>query len=385
MKQGQYFKHPVKLMIQKIALRVHQQYQFIFPSSIDLSVKQKRIDFIQSRIRSLAWILTFSIPLWSLLDKIAFPPPLWAVIFPARLLAGAAFASFLLLGSSFFKKGTREIGLVYLELAIFFIITTLFYVFCRRLPEPDAQTNALAAAIVKSYYLLPFIVMACVGLFPLTLLESMANYMTNDVPGMSFWSSDLGLTWIMALLASISVVVSFSQFRMLTELVHYSSNDALTHCLTRGSGEEVFNALWHYTTRKKTNFSVAFIDLDNFKAVNDTFGHSAGDAVLADAASTIRKSIRKSDFVVRWGGEEFLVIMPDVTIYTASQILMRMSENGFGALPNGSLQTASIGLAERQHDNSFNEKALIQIADKRLYQAKMLGRRRIVGAKTIVM
>jgi diguanylate cyclase (GGDEF)-like protein len=269
----------------------------------------------------------------------------------------------------------------------------VLYLFCYKLPDSLLEPGPFAKAIANSYALLPFVVLACVGLFPLTVLESMSivafllttYFVANAHSILALWSPDLGAAWIMTLLAAITVVVSHSQLRLLMRLIGYSSYDLLTNCLGRRSGEEVIKTLWHYSVRQKSHFSVVFIDLDHFKPVNDRFGHKEGDAVLASAAGVIRNAIRKSDLVIRWGGDEFLIVMPDARIEDATKVMTRMAEGGFGARPDGSRQKASIGIAERLNDVSDSEKTLIQTADERLYQAKTSGRCRAVGLEIVML
>jgi diguanylate cyclase (GGDEF)-like protein len=212
-----------------------------------------------------------------------------------------------------------------------------------------------------------------------------AYYVTTSTYDPLLWSLDMGMGWVMAILAAISIIISYSQLRMLVQLVGFSSYDHLTDCLGRRSGEEIVKTLWYYSTRRKSNLAVAFIDLDHFKAVNDSFGHQIGDSVLADTAATIKRSLRKSDFVIRWGGEEFLVILPDASIENATLVVKRMAKMGFCIRPDGSPQTVSIGIAERINDNTDDKNTLIDIADSRLYQAKVSGRCRAVGTETTIL
>lgn len=368
-------------------------YGLVFPSAIDVPTQNERIAIIQVRIRSLAWILAVGFPLWSILDAIVFPYDIWQSILVARLLAGAAFASFLLIGATYLKNHTNNLWIIYLQLAVIFSIPTLFYIFCKTPADFHINNNVFAAAIAQSYSLVPLVSLACLGFFPLTLTESLgvamplltAFYRSNSTVEINALPYDISMDWVMAVMSIITVIISVSQLRMLRLLVNYSSYDMLTECLGRRSGEEIARMMWHYSIRKKSNFAIAFIDLDHFKLVNDCFGHQIGDTVLANTASMIKRSLRKSDFVVRWGGEEFLVIMPDADMENATNVLLRMAARGFGTRPDGSPQTVSMGIAERVNDNVENENTLIQMADERLYQAKIAGRCRVVGTRTVVL
>jgi hypothetical protein len=96
--------------------------------------------------------------------------------------------------------------------------------------------------------------------------------------------------------------------------------------------------------------AVAFLDLDQFKKVNDGWGHDAGDAVLGTAAERMRKCLRSQDALIRWGGEEFLIVLPNTDHDGARRMVARVAEHGLGPRPDGTPQTASIGIAELKHD-----------------------------------
>ncbi len=121
--------------------------------------------------------------------------------------------------------------------------------------------------------------------------------------------------------------------------------------------------------------SLAFVDIDHFKSVNDIHGHAVGDKVLKSVAELLMGSARESDLVARWGGEEFVVLMPgasaDVAARAAEDVREKLQELRFPFLV-----TASFGIASSK--DTTDEKTLCSFADKALYQAKRLGRNRVV-------
>ncbi len=127
--------------------------------------------------------------------------------------------------------------------------------------------------------------------------------------------------------------------------------------------------------------SLMMLDIDHFKAVNDTFGHEAGDQVLKGFAGRIKKVLRGVDLFCRLGGEEFVVVMPDTNIETAAKIAERVriavEKDIFAIVPEGYAVpvTVSIGLAERGHDVGIE--GLIRRADRALYRSKDSGRNRV--------
>jgi diguanylate cyclase (GGDEF)-like protein len=124
---------------------------------------------------------------------------------------------------------------------------------------------------------------------------------------------------------------------------------------------------------------IALLDIDFFKEVNDRYGHATGDAVLRQFAATARAALRTNDVLARWGGEEFLLLLPDAAPDAARAVLQRMAERVRAmAVPDldGRQITFSAGLARRRADEPFAD--TISRADKALYQAKEAGRDRIV-------
>lgn len=126
--------------------------------------------------------------------------------------------------------------------------------------------------------------------------------------------------------------------------------------------------------------TVALLDIDHFKVINDTYGHEAGDAVLVRIAQILREQIRATDVCGRWGGEEFLVILPGTAVEEASLVLQRINEMiGQSKVAYGKVNIqfkASIGLAQNRHEEPIDE--LIKRADAALYRAKDNGRNRVV-------
>ncbi len=133
--------------------------------------------------------------------------------------------------------------------------------------------------------------------------------------------------------------------------------------------------------RNRTDLACLLLDLDNFKKLNDTYGHQFGDTVLKTVAARIRKTVRETDVVSRYGGEEFAVLLPGTDLEGAHVIAERIRarvENQ--ALPHGSLSaqvTVSIGLATSREHQPVKPQDLLAFSDRALYQAKAAGRNRV--------
>ncbi|PLP99043.1 sensor domain-containing diguanylate cyclase [Cupriavidus pauculus] len=153
-------------------------------------------------------------------------------------------------------------------------------------------------------------------------------------------------------------------------------HDDLTDVLSRGAFWEELELACKQAERQRTAFTVAFIDLDHFKAINDLYGHLAGDSVLRHFAGLLRKAAPARAVLGRLGGEEFAIVMPDTTLETGRAISVRLSalvrSTPCPSDPDPIAYTVSIGMAERQVGE--NADAVMRRADRALYDAKQMGR-----------
>ncbi|MDV6342230.1 diguanylate cyclase [Nitrosomonas sp. Is24] len=154
--------------------------------------------------------------------------------------------------------------------------------------------------------------------------------------------------------------------------------DSLTNLNNRRSFYKYVQPIWAMGLRSKSSTSVIMLDIDNFKLLNDTYGHALGDRVLVQMAETLQKEARSGDILARWGGEEFLVFLPETRLADAIAIAERM-RNKINAIQLTSVKgekllfTASFGVAHTFVTNvSLDE--LISQADQQLYRAKKQGR-----------
>ncbi|WP_241076568.1 diguanylate cyclase [Achromobacter xylosoxidans] len=169
-------------------------------------------------------------------------------------------------------------------------------------------------------------------------------------------------------------------FDMVAEIE--SGSDPLTNVLNRRFLPSVIGREILIATREHSTFSVLLLDIDHFKAINDSHGHAGGDQVLRQFAEVVHQSCRSSDFVFRYGGEEFLVVLVDTAreaaLAAAEKLGGEIRRHAFAIPEAGSLRiTASIGVAT--FDGHPDYAYLIDRADKALYQAKQAGRDRSVA------
>lgn len=152
-------------------------------------------------------------------------------------------------------------------------------------------------------------------------------------------------------------------------LAAQSRRDPLTGAANRRSWDEEISRELARARRSGNPLTVAIIDMDHFKAYNDTNGHVAGDVLLKDLVTAIRFELRAGDIIARWGGEEFALALPDCDLHRAQAIASRL----LAVVPSG--QTASIGLTQARALDT--PRALIERADRAVYTAKNGGRNQV--------
>lgn len=175
-----------------------------------------------------------------------------------------------------------------------------------------------------------------------------------------------------------------SRVSRLRDLEHAMSRDGLTGLMKHASIKEALEAEWEYVRRHPRSFSVVMLDIDHFKAVNDTHGHAVGDLVIASVGTLLRQHFRTTDKLGRYGGEEFALVLPDCTATKATSLVDKLRE-AFSAIKfMGGGQvfscTLSAGVVDNERFPSDSADALIERADQALYRAKRGGRNQVCEA-----
>ena len=190
------------------------------------------------------------------------------------------------------------------------------------------------------------------------------------------------MTLAIASLVDMALSILFFLFlkteRDIKSALSFRSNyDPLTRLLNRRGFETTYNAIFKTHKRHKQPFALLFLDIDHFKHINDTYGHDIGDAVLEELAKILKQTLRDSDIIARWGGEEFVVLLNDTNADAAKKVAQKLKEkieeHTHATLPSF---TVSIGVANGEASKSFEQ--LLKEADEALYRAKKEGRNRIV-------
>ncbi|MBM2850231.1 MAG: hypothetical protein HW418_3173, partial [Anaerolineales bacterium] len=179
-----------------------------------------------------------------------------------------------------------------------------------------------------------------------------------------------------------AIKLSLSNLKLREELREQATHDPLTGLFNRRYLEESLSRELYRAQRRKAPLCIAMLDLDHFKRFNDTFGHGAGDALLREFGRVLRENLRKSDISCRYGGEEFVLILPDSSLADTQQrveqirALVRELQIRHGEQLLGTM-TVSAGVAgARAYGSTAGE--LLRAADQAMYAAKQAGRDRVI-------
>ncbi|NLK38721.1 MAG: diguanylate cyclase [Clostridiales bacterium] len=202
-------------------------------------------------------------------------------------------------------------------------------------------------------------------------------------PGVNpYFQNDIALVALFLVVAWILGVYKKTERKHIEELRKYANIDGLTQVYNHRYFYDTFKSYFEKSVAESTPLSLIMCDIDYFKAYNDTHGHQQGDMVLFELAQIIKNNIRANDVVCRYGGEEFIIILPNTTQSDAVTVAERLRTivyehefPGEGVLRNGVL-TISSGVAERiKGDDSYT--AMIKRVDTALYRAKFFRKNRV--------
>ncbi|MCW8807068.1 MAG: GGDEF domain-containing protein [Rhodanobacter sp.] len=334
---------------------------------------------VQARIRALAPVIAVLMLAWIPIDAASLSRAEFWHILPLRL---ALAASLLLL-----VRGAVRLS-ANMATTLFVWLQALAFVGMELCLHP-AQGDLLRVG----YGLFPFMVGAQLAIFPLpwgcSLRIGSAALAVLFVPALAgVRPPDIALRdalWLLGVILLLAAWAGHTQLRLLTDLLAArddASHDPLTGLANRRSAELRLAADRAHALRLNEPLSLLMLDLDHFKQINDHWGHAAGDRVLKATAQALRDELRGADLPSRFGGEEFLTILPGTDAARALDVAERIRERIAKltiAVPGDTIQiTASIGVATITEGESAQK--LVARADVALYRAKDNGRDRCAFA-----
>jgi len=342
-----------------------------------LDFDNMRAEFLSIRVRIVAFVFAVLSPLWIPVDSLVMDnETFWPMVVLRLGFSGA------LLFLSFWGTHCSSLMAARVRLMLFLIVPGIFYVSSRLLLGGGLPEEG----VLLGYSFLPFLLVALLTIYPLTLVEGISYcivvtgfFVSSEAYfGTLFTVATMGDFWLLALLGLIALLVEMTQIHMLLRLYREATRDALTGLVNR---RVLFRWLDKEIESKAEDagvFSILLFDLDLFKRINDNYGHPTGDDVLKLFSLILKQKISNEDLVGRYGGEEFMVILPG----KSNQQAQRIAENIRSACHDVGVRnptgdglvrfTTSSGVA--QWDGSETAEELIARVDQGLYHAKASGR-----------
>lgn len=369
-----------------------QLWSLLSPIGHSSHIRRHAAAVTLSRVRFVSALFAVLVPAWSVVDLLVFE---MVQAVPLIALRFASAAVFVFLAWPRELSTTRPSLQAGLMLLIMLLVPPVFYLLSLQVVDP-AELSGTQALVAGLYALMPTIVLGGLAVFPLTALEVVAFSIPAVTIALGSIIADHGMDlqadgaalWFMAMMMGLAMFSGMSQLHYMAPLVNKAMPAAPPGPSPRRSGTEALDLMFRLATLSGKPLSVAFFDLDHFKSINDSYGHEAGDKALQTLVESLRTTLRRGDILVRWGGEEFVAVLPDMPADAVPGLLSRLrAGNGLGLRPDGTALTASIGVAETLRDDVLDWPALVELADSRMYEAKRGGRDRAVlpGEEVIVL
>lgn len=346
-----------------------------------------RARFILSRVYMASAVFAILTPLWLIADFLILPLGM-----AESLAITFTFCDITFIVLAVFSRRANDLTAARIAMGALFSIPTIFFVVIRVLLSGH-HFDVSGQALVVVYAFSPFVFISCLALFPLVVKEitlfsvpMLFTFLVSDFfhfslslhNGIIFTGmKDVSLSILLLFVAMVSGTASLGQVQLMKSLFEESVQDPLTHLWNRRSGERFLQQQMTYAIRYHLPITLIFLDMDNFKKVNDLFGHKAGDQILVQATKQLKNGLRKSDAMIRWGGEEFLMVLPNTTADAAYNRLATIFEGSDIKRPDGQPVTWSGGIAQWPKDETDSWEELVKLADDRMYHAKKDGKDRV--------
>ena len=348
-------------------------------------------EYVVARVRLVAMALLLIAPTWNLLH--APGEPMHVTGFSVTLSAGlASLAIWWLLRRGRwrpwigFASSAFDVSMVSVALLSFLVVASpmvalnskvtfemYFLAILATSLRYDARICMVVGAIaVAEYGALWAFAAARYDLADPTFVAAAGPYLSVDI-------------WTRLILLGIATLLAVTIVRRAQRLLYLAARDRLTGLFNRGHFDRALESAMHAAARSGQPLSLALLDVDHFKRINDEHGHALGDQVLCRVAELLARSMRRTDLVARYGGEEFVILMPDTTRDAAlarmEALRIEVRETSIALSDGASLRIGfSGGVAGYPEDEAADAKTLLRVADRRLLSAKRSGRGRVLGA-----
>lgn len=334
-----------------------------------------RTSYITIRLWFMCMFFALSVPIFSGFDFVLFPNSEALDLLVARVVLSLSLFSL-----AYLLKVRARVNTVRLVMPLAFLVPMIFYVASMiiviDLPKDE---------IPSIFAMLPYFILAMLGLFPLTISGGVIVVVCILIPFISyeifFVQQSIWLLvnsiWLFLLFAGISLWLQVGQLSMLMKLYRESTVDPLTKLINR----RVLLRLAQRNNEGQQVYSLIMFDLDRFKRINDNHGHAVGDRVLVSVAKVIQEELRTTDIVARFGGEEFVAVLPNIELSDAKNIANRVASSisRLSIILDDDAElkiTSSVGVTQRRQGETLDE--TLKRADDLLYFAKNNGRDQVI-------
>jgi diguanylate cyclase (GGDEF)-like protein len=341
---------------------------------------QTRNTYVIERLRLMIIFFAITVPASSVFDFILFETAQAQLLLVNRVILSAGLIVLFMV-----LKRVNHIDITRGVLTLSFVLPILFYV----ATSMELESSIVQGDIPLSFTMMPFLIIAMLGLFPLTISGGIMLLATIFFPvlilEMSQASSSnleiIDKLWLLILFGGVSLWLQTGQLVMLMKLYRESTVDPLTGLINRRVLMRQIEQVSEKCNEEANTFSVMMLDLDHFKRINDTHGHINGDRVLVAIAQVLKRELRTSDIIARFGGEEFFIVLPFLqakqAVHVAERIAQVIRESSVESNEGKKINyTTSIGVTQYRRGEAVS--AVFLRVDELLYQAKDLGRDRVV-------
>lgn len=347
----------------------HHSKDFIFARS----------EYLRTRLTTICFLFIVLTPFWAIFDYFLLPEEVLDSILIARVVIFIGLLLTLWISKKPNRTARKNLFLSGLTLALpaFFYAIVLVNLY------------SSSPQLLIGYSFIPFLLVGMLSIFPFTLIESLIlgmgllllQFFSGFITESPFGAQSLQNIWLLFALLCVVMTSNHFHLSLLLRLYRQATHDPLTGLLNRVALDRHTEQIEKLVPRPST--AVVLLDLDKFKNINDVYGHSIGDQVLMAFASLLKDEAKDSEMICRYGGEEFLIIMIDVSkdeaIANAENIRTiteKLIVHNLEGMPFHI--SVSQGLSMLRADETIKD--AIKRADNRLYEAKAKGRNCVVAA-----